>query len=63
MRPVCLLSELKYVQTVTCAVHHATFIVGADFAVKKTLCIMADAVGIILDGGSKLTENQYVQVT
>ena len=63
MRPVCPSKELKYVQIVTCAVHHATFIVGADFAAKKTLCIMVDAVGIILDDGSKVTETQYVQGT
>ena len=60
-RLACPPNEQKYVQIVTCAVRHATFIVGADFAAKKTLCIMVDAVGIILDGGSKVTETQYVQ--
>ena len=54
MQPVCPTGELKYVQIVTCAAHHATYIVGADFAAKKTSCIMVGAAGIILDGEEKL---------
>jgi len=63
MRTVRWLPELKYVLVVTSATLHATFIVGADSVAKRTLCIMVDAVGIILDGGSKVTETQYVEVT
>ena len=62
-RLACPPNEQKSVQGVTCAVRHATFIGGADFAAKDQLCIMVDAVGIILDGGSKVTETQYVQGT
>ena len=67
MRTVRWLAELKYVLVVTSATLHATFIVGADFVAKKTLCTMVDVVGIILDGGSTIldgwTESQYVQIS
>jgi hypothetical protein len=53
MRTVRWLAELKYVLVATSATLYATFIVGADFVAKKTLCTMVDAVCIILDGENR----------